>query len=899
MPPKSPRKQQIRSQGEPRSPDRPDFQDPDFNFLCENLKISDNVRGKAWNTYEKMFPSGYMMRETAKKKESLGLCLYIASVDCEEMTFTFTELLKILRLSVNRCFRLLREMDINMDVLSNKVDNAISKLKKKYENMCLLFQKFQRTFELIFEEQHNTRAAVDTAPILKGTWITFLLARGKILQMDDELVISCQLLLCVLDYFIKLSPPSILKEPYKSALNGLPVNTPPRSSRRSQNRNTRVSPQSETDSKVLEFLCSQNYCPMDEVRNVYSTSFVDFLASAGISSNEGIPKVESISRQYEELYHKHKDLDARLFLENDETLKVDVQDSLDLERTPRKDESEVFPVPPQTPVRAAMNTVQQLMVTLSSANDKPPDTLDSYFSNCTVNPKTKITDRIEHFGHVFKEKFASSVGQACAEIGYQRYKLGVCLYYRVMEAILKTEEERLSVHNFSKLLNNDIFHICLLACAVEVVVASYARNASQAYCSSGTNLSFPWILRVFEIKAFDFYKVIECFIKAEPSLTSNMIKYLERCEHQIMECLAWQSDSPLFDLIKQTREREGLVDHPELVSNLQQPVQHNHTAADLYLSPSRSSHQHPVTSVPTSSVTNGQVSSSQPVQQKSTSLSLFYKKVYLLAYKRLSSLCSSLLSDHPELEQVIWTLLQHTLQQEYELMRDRHLDQIMMCSMYGICKAKNIDLRFKTIVTAYKGLTNTNQETFKHVLIRDGQHDSIIVFYNLVFMQKLKSHILQYGSARHPTLSPIPHIPRSPYRFGNSPKVPGNIYVSPLKTPYKTADGLLSPSKMTPKTSFLISLGETFRSPDRFQKINQMLNSCERPIKRSADTGTTPKPLKKLRFDSDGQDEADGSKHIQGESKFQQKLAEMTSTRTRMQKQKLEESLESSQQEEK
>lgn len=37
----------------------------------------------------------------------------------------------------------------------------------------------------------------------------------------------------------------------------------------------------------------------------------------------------------------------------------------------------------------------------------------------------------------------------------------------------------------------------------------------------------------------------------------------------------------------------------------------------------------------------------------------------------------------------------------------------MMCSMYGICKVKNIDLRFKTIVTAYKELTNANQEVWE------------------------------------------------------------------------------------------------------------------------------------------------------------------------------------------
>lgn len=35
-----------------------------------------------------------------------------------------------------------------------------------------------------------------------------------------------------------------------------------------------------------------------------------------------------------------------------------------------------------------------------------------------------------------------------------------------------------------------------------------------------------------------------------------------------------------------------------------------------------------------------------------------------------------------------------------------------------------------------------------------------------------------------PTLSPIPHIPRSPYKYPNSPlRVPGssNVYVSPMK----------------------------------------------------------------------------------------------------------------------
>uniref|UniRef100_A0A8V0XHY1 Retinoblastoma-associated protein n=1 Tax=Gallus gallus TaxID=9031 RepID=A0A8V0XHY1_CHICK len=856
----------------------------EFVALCDALKAPDSVREKAWMTYESLAAADGASAYNKKKKETWGVCIFIVAIDLDEMTFTFTELLKSLSISVCTFFQFLKEVDVNMDTVSTKVDSTVSRLKKKYDVLLALYHKFERTCGLIYLEQPSSEisAELSSVLVLKNYWITFLLAKGKVLQMEDDLVISFQLLLCVLDYFIKLSPPAMLKEPYKSAVTALTVNGSTRTPRRGQNRNARASKQIDTDTKVIEILCKEHDCNLDEV--------------------------DVLSKQYDELYLKNKDIDARLFLDHDETLQPDVIACSQLERTPRKNnpDEEVNHVLPQTPVRAAMNTIQQLMMILNSATDKPSDTLIAYFNNCTVNPEDSILKRVESLGHIFKKKFAEAVGQGCAEIGSQRYQLGVRLYYRVMESMLKSEEERLSVHNFSKLLNDNIFHTSLLACALEIVMATYGRTASQSDGTSAeTDLSFPWILNVFDLKAFDFYKVIESFIKVEPSLTRDMIKHLERCEHRIMESLAWQSDSPLFDLIKQSKEREGQTDQPEPTSTLNLPLQHNHTAADLYLSPVRSPKKK-ASGHPQSGTSNpdAQPSATSQTQkpQKSTSLSLFYKKVFRLAYLRLHTLFFRLLSEHPDLEPLIWTLFQHTLQNESELMRDRHLDQIMMCSMYGICKVKNVDLRFKTIVSAYKELPNTNQETFKRVLIREEQYDSIIVFYNLVFMQKLKTNILQYASNRPPTLSPIPHIPRSPYQFSNSPRrVPAgnNIYISPLKSPYKFSDGFHSPTKMTPRSRILVSIGETFGTSEKFQKINQMVCNSESHVKRSAEPSDAPKPLKRLRFDIEGQDEADGGKHLPQESKFQQKLAEMTSTRTRMQKQKLNDGNDTSANEEK
>ncbi|KAM9566750.1 retinoblastoma-associated protein isoform 2-T2 [Guaruba guarouba] len=918
MPPKPPRRAgSAAAKSQRASPDggsaplaapRLDIDEADFVGLCDALKVSEGVREKAWKTYESLSAADGALASNKKKKETWGVCIFIVAVDLDEITFTFTELLKNIGMNVCTFFQFLKEVDVNMDTVSTKVDSTVSRLKKKYDILLALYHKFERTCGLIYLEQPSSEisAELKSVLVLKNYWITFLLAKGKVLQVEDDLVISFQLLLCVLDYFIKLSPPAMLKEPYKSAVTAVAVNGSARTPRRGQNRSTRTSKQVDTDTKVIEILCKEHGCNLDEVKNVYSTSFIPFLNSVGIVASNGLPEVEVILQQYEELYLKNKDIDARLFLDHDETLQSDVMACSQVDKIPLKpnsDEEHTLTLL-QTPVRAAMNNIQQLSMILNSATDKPSETLIKYFNNCTVNPTDSILKRVENFDHIFKKKFAEAVGQGCAEIGAQRYKLGVRLYYRVMESMLKSEEERLSVQNFSKLLNDNIFHTSLLACAVEVVMATYGRNASQSDGTSAeTDLSFPWILNVFDLKAFDFYKVIESFIRVEPSLTREMIKHLERCEHRIMESLAWQSGSPLFDLIKQSKEREGQTEQPEPSSTLNLPLQHNHTAADLYLSPVRSPKKKgpPLSGTSTSDAQPGATPQTQK-PQKSTSLSLFYKKVYLLAYLRLRTLFFRLLSDHPDLEPLIWTLFQHTLQNEYELMRDRHLDQIMMCSMYGICKVKNVDLRFKTIVSAYKELPNTNQETFKRVLIREEQYDSIIVFYNLVFMQKLKTNILQYASNRPPTLSPIPHIPRSPYQFSNSPRrVPAgnNIYISPLKSPYKFSDGFQSPTKMTPRSRILVSIGESFGTSEKFQKINQMVCNSDYHLKRSAEVSAAPKPLKRLRFDIEGQDEADGSKHLPQESKFQQKLAEMTSTRTRMQKQKLNDGNDTSASEEK
>uniref|UniRef100_A0A6Q2Y5X4 Retinoblastoma 1 n=1 Tax=Esox lucius TaxID=8010 RepID=A0A6Q2Y5X4_ESOLU len=791
--------------------------DADFVTLCQSLQVTEAVCDHAWTIWKAVQASVEKVPDTEKRL--WGVCLFVAVTDLEVASFTFTQVLKAVDLNVTQFLALLKKMDVNLDTIIG------------------LYFIYQRTGQC-------WGAAPD---------VCCLRSAGRALQMEDDLVISFHLMVCVLEFFIRRCPPNMLqplyrKTPVAFALTS-PQSPPTRTSRRNQSKAKPCQPPPEVDVQLLETLCKENDCSLEEVHPTFLHSYFYFCHTHGVQT------ASNLSQQYEELYLKSRDFDGRLFLDKDETLV-----NAEVESTPRKNqpEEDVVLIPPQTPVRAAMNSIAQLRVDLTASGDQPSANLAVYFKNCTVDPTKEVLQRVESLSQLFFQRFGQAVGPRCVGLGKQRFTLGIRLYYRVMESMLKSEEKRLSVQNFSKLLNDSTFHTSLLACALEVVMATYGVYSNGV--SPETDLSFPWILDVFQLAAFDFYKVIESFIKAEPNLTKDIVKHLERCEYQIMESIAWRGDSPLFELLRQTHE-DGPVEQAEPTATLNQPLQHNHTAADLYLSPVRPSNRTltaPECPATPPSQPPAPAPNQTPRHPQSKSLSVFYKKLYRLAYMRLKMLYTRLLTSHPDLEPIMWTLYQHTLQHEYDLMRDRHLDQLMMSAMYAICKVKNVDLRFKTIVTAYKNMPNTNPETFKHVLIRDGQYDSIIVFYNLVFMQKLKTNILQYASNRPPTLSPIPQIPCSPYKFQNSPlRVPGsnNVYISPMKSPQR-----MSPGVMTPRTRILVSIGESFGTSDKFQKINAMVNSRDWSLKRYGcfDRNSASKPLKRLRFDMDGQDEADG-----------------------------------------
>ncbi|KAM6176799.1 retinoblastoma-like protein 2 isoform 5-T5 [Erethizon dorsatum] len=113
----------------------------------------------------------------------------------------------------------------------------------------------------------------------------------------------------------------------------------------------------------------------------------------------------------------------------------------------------------------------------------------------------------------------------------------------------------------------------------------------------------------------------------------------------------------------------------------------------------------------------GQALTSSIRPKMTSSLSLFFRKVYHLAGVRLRDLCAKLdISD--ELRKKIWTCFEFSMIQCPELMMDRHLDQLLMCAIYVMAKVTKEDRSFQNIMRCYRTQPQARSQVYRSVLIK-------------------------------------------------------------------------------------------------------------------------------------------------------------------------------------
>lgn len=191
---------------------------------------------------------------------------------------------------------------------------------------------------------------------------------------------------------------------------------------------------------------------------------------------------------------------------------------------------------------------------------------------------------------------------------------------------------------------------------------------------------------------------------------------------------------------------------------------------------------------------------------------------------------------------------------------NRHIDQIILCSIYGVAKISQFNLTFREIILNYRKQPQCKPQVFRSVFVdwssarrngRQGQdHVDIITFYNEIFISSVKPLLVELGAVGtsvRPNLVPevnndkdaqcpgSPKISTFPTLPDMSPKKVSavhNVYVSPLRS--SKMDALISNGSR----SYYACVGESthaYQSPSKdLTAINDRLNSNNRSRVRGA-----------------------------------------------------------------
>lgn len=447
---------------------------------------------------------------------------------------------------------------------------------------------------------------------------------------------------------------------------------------------------------------------------------------------------------------------------------------------------------PGSPMSTTINTVNLLKNITMHTDTIPSPILLKYFKSCNKDVTSIIEERVVKLSGILRDEGGNEE---------QRVELGIKLYYKILESMLSAEEQRLKLDNFTTLLNHENFHRSLLACTMEIVLFAYKM----------TQMSFPYILDKFQLKSFDFCKIIESVVRHEPELPKAIIKHLSTIEEKILESMAWEENSPLLNLLTD---------------------KNNQNIVNTLLSPSKSkSHSMQALSSPGPShrINTSNDTSSQRI---SHSLELFLRKVIQLSSQRSKDICCRL-QIPPKIYQQVWQAILHIITEKTNIMINRNLDQIIMCSLYGVSRVNQLkDITFKNIIEQYKSQPQASSKIYREVLLsKSGEFSDIISFYNSIFIPQMESFLLQFQASSSSSNSNLIQqedysnsLPLSPNKYNMhppySPKILTNVnlYLSPMRSRQSqsanerdltttTTTTTTSTAGSTPK--FLYSFGES------------------------------------------------------------------------------------------
>ncbi|CAG9795684.1 unnamed protein product [Diatraea saccharalis] len=770
----------------------------------------------------------------------------------ESNCVSLTRLLRLCNISLIQFFTKIKNW-MEMASMPNDFKERISHLEHKFAVSTVLFRNFQPIFQEIFSGLTNESVKThikskkhkmqpcSTNALFEFTWCLYICVKGEFQKSADDLVDMYHMLLCCLDFVFanafmsrridlinpgfKALPSDWLKDDFE-----LPAKAP-----------CIISTLSEIKAALpveAGTMKEYNWKPViisffkKGILKGNSTQLTGILDIGHFDANQ-----KSLNNLYETYVLSVGEFDERIFLGDHASEQIGTKNKVSGDEISQVIATfgpigRACPDTPLTgrrylgrraeeltPVSEATNSLARLAAFLRQAKPHPSSQLLRLFNECGVSEET-INQNVIQPCNQWMEMFSNCLKESNCSYETIKFRCNMvtCLYYKVFEHIIREEHRKKPQVSLELLVSRETYQRAIYACCSEVVLHAYGVHS----------LRFPRVLTVYDISPLHFYKVIELVVQAVvEKLSRDIIKHLNTVEEEVLESLVWTSESPLWEQLNKMpvpASTDVYVQESPLLkrnnNSIQSPVS---TAINRILIPIADQakkqlfkdnikpgqsllvptnnvvpKQEPDTLQASTNTSNEEQTPTSTPKKANNSLILFFRKFYSLAVVRMNDLCTRLRLSSDELKRKIWTCLEYSIMHQTQLMRDRHLDQILMCTVYVVCKISNnannpVERTFAEIMRCYRQRPLADNHVYRSVLItpakdkNPAERSDLIKFYNKVYVQCMQDFALRFAGRQRDEcgLSPLPagrgEAAWSP--AGQRVSDRHQVYVKPLTTP--------------------------------------------------------------------------------------------------------------------
>ncbi len=497
----------------------------------------------------------------------------------------------------------------------------------------------------------------------------------------------------------------------------------------------------------------------------------------------------------------------------------------------------VSKLPVATPITRAMemnNWLQDHVGKVAVLENGLTSTINNLLPNCS--PEVRNGGLIMGVLEAATKKISAALEKETAEMG-QPQRMHIkgreirCMYFRIVDELLSLEEKKVGLLPAAQVLSNPEFHKATIAAATEVVL--FVHNSMA--------VRFEQILELCEVQAFEFWKLVRPFLKFDPVMPGPLRMHFQQIEIKILTSLGWQRNSSIHRLLAKIIDKERQEQNKHAIR-----IENNFSLErdDVELKPTpmkdipkEDSKEEPTPSRMTVDTVSLQLFSKEQATAEHISLAheLFFQRVLHVVSSKIVAMSEALGVGDESTKEKTWELMKHCLSVETDMMIDRHIDQLLLCTIYAISKMSPSKFTFNNIISHYIDLHAQASENitslFFNVKIDEHKFEDIIGFYNHIYILRVKSavcSICQTGPAVQKNMSATVHsmaaaglVPVKRKIRALAPESPLNANLPPAQLQYqlgtysKTFIGnasfkIGSPlPMMTPRTKALYAFGES------------------------------------------------------------------------------------------